>query len=121
MSRVPGIAAALLLAALAMAPAAAGAPLATVTADLHRLGPTVPQSFVGFSDEYTVAPRHLTPQIAQLFDDVAAYGGGPPVYRLGGGSTDTSWFTPVRPQRPRGAYFGITAGYLSALRDFVTG
>ena len=117
MPRVLGIAVALLL---AMTASATAAPLVSVTADPHRLGPRVPQSFVGFSDEYTVVPRHLTPQVAQLFEDLAAYGGGPPVYRLGGGSTDSSWFAPVRPQRPRGAYYGITSGYLAALRDFVT-
>jgi hypothetical protein len=118
MPRVLGIAAAVLL---AMTPSAAAAPLVSVTTDLHHLGPRVPQSFIGFSDEYTVVPRHLTPQVGQLFDDLAAYGGGPPVYRLGGGSTDSSWFVPVRPQPPRGAFFGITAGYLAALRDFVAG
>lgn len=108
------------------APAAPARPLIDVTADRSVLGPRVPSSFLGFSQEYNLVPRYVgLPQTgvneitAQLFRNLAVHN-GPPNLRIGGGSTDGSWFNPEGRLPPPGMHlFNVNEAWTQGLRDFL--
>lgn len=114
------------LAVLGALPAGATAakPLLRVDADTRFLGERIPQSFLGFSEEYSSVLRRTgipgvpNPVTQRLFLHLARHGGGVPTYRIGGGSTDESWYRSVRREKPRGAIFPIDDEWISTMRDF---
>src|SRR3954453_8182978 len=95
----------LLMVAVAMlvAPATAWSarPLIVTTVDTHKLGPRIPDHFLGFSGEWQLLRRYVTAgdgtgtvngSFAALARDLSGFGGGMPVIRFGGGTTDTIFF-----------------------------
>jgi hypothetical protein len=57
--------------------------------DVDKLGPMVPQSFMGFSHEYpNVEDMIDIPQYVDVIKLLQSYGSGPLSLRIGGGSTD---------------------------------
>lgn len=98
--------------------------LAQGTIDPRRAGLRIPRSFLGFSVEYqgvpsyTGAPGFPNDAFGRLVGYLAASGNGPPVLRVGGGSTDDSWWNPAHRPRPRGIVYDITPPWLEGLAQF---
>jgi hypothetical protein len=70
---------------------------ATVAVDPTVTGAAIPSSFLGISHEWTnVEELNHGGSYLQLLQDLTAYGSGPLVVRVGGGSTDK--LTTVPPQ-----------------------
>lgn len=62
---------------------------ATVLRDPQSVGSAIPKSFLGISHEWTnVEELNHGGSYLQLLQDLTAYGSGPLVLRVGGGSTD---------------------------------
>ena len=108
--------------------AAARAPLARVEADPAVKGPAVARSFLGYSIEVQQlepfagpAGVPVNPVTLQLTRNLAAFGGGAPMLRVGGGSTDLSYpAASAQAARPKGMVHAITPGYLSLLTRYLT-
>lgn len=103
--------------------------VATLRADAGAgAGVPVPPSFLGLSMEYfgfahdagARAGAGSDPLLARLVRGLAS-GGGPPLLRIGGRTTDESWWDPAhaRGRAPAGVNFVITPGWLARLRDLV--
>lgn len=70
---------------------------ATVAVDPSTTGASIPSSFLGISHEWTnVEELNHGGTYLQLLQDLTAYGSGPLILRVGGGSTDKR--TEVLPQ-----------------------
>jgi len=113
----------------AMAAPAWGAPLVRVKADVRYQGPRVARSFLGFSQEYYIVGTEagygsagLNTASVALYRRLAASGGGPPVYRLGGGSQDSTWWNPggLRP-RPSSIKYDLDPDFFANLGRFLDG
>lgn len=82
-------------------------------------GPRIPRSFLGFSLEYTQIPRYLgapapnTP-LVELLRGLGEGGLGPPVIRMGGGTTENTW-VPMGPHNPPGIYQRLSTQELDLL------
>jgi len=62
---------------------------ATVMLDPQSVGSAIPKSFLGISHEWTnVEELNHGGSYLQLLQDLTAYGSGPLILRVGGGSTD---------------------------------
>lgn len=80
----------------------------------------IPPGFLGLSFEYWAVrdyagsgPRHVNPVFLQLVRNLA--GGGAPELRIGGVTTDTTWW-PVRGMRvPPGVIFGLTHRWVGTI------
>ncbi|MCW3002915.1 MAG: hypothetical protein JWQ20_2213, partial [Conexibacter sp.] len=87
-------------------------------------GVAVAPSFAGFSIEYWSALDYLgafgqvNPAFAQLTRTLAAGGRGAPTIRLGGNSTDGTWWNPDGAPRPAGIDTDLTAAWLAQLRTW---
>jgi Glycosyl hydrolase family 79 C-terminal beta domain len=106
--------------------AAARAPLARVEANPGERGPAVPRSFLGYSVEVQqlmnfIGPPGLpvNPLTLALTRQLAAPGGGAPLLRVGGGSTDLTYFQDGRTTAPRGMIHEITPLYLSDVARYL--
>ncbi len=94
---------------------------AVVTIGATPAGPSIPRGFVGFSLEFPAVPAYAgaspgrpDPVFSQLVRNVAP--GGTPVIRVGGDSTDATWW-PVRGMtRPRGITYSLTPGWVASTR-----
>jgi hypothetical protein len=92
-------------------------------------GVLVPRSFAGFSVEYWSALDYLgafgqvNPAFAGLTRTLDAAGRGAPTIRLGGNSTDGTWWNPDGLPRPAGIDTDLTASWLAQLKTWtaVTG
>jgi hypothetical protein len=92
-------------------------------------GALVPRSFAGFSIEYWSALDYLgafgqpNPAFANLTRALGAGGRGAPTIRLGGNSTDTTWWNPDGIPRPPGISTDLNAAWLAQLKTWsaVTG
>ena len=87
----------------------------------HVAGAPIPRSFAGFSMEYWSAPSYLggtrpNPIFAQLVQTLAARGNGAPTIRIGGNSTDETWWNPVGAPRPAGVATDVTPAWLGRPR-----
>lgn len=61
----------------------------TSAVDVDKLGPIIPQSFMGLSHEWpNVEEMFDIPQYVDVIKQLQSYGSGPLVLRIGGGSTD---------------------------------
>lgn len=110
------------------------APLLSTTIDVHahqRLAPRqVPRSFLGLSYEFNHLPfltggvpflpiaADLNSAAVGVFRNITRYGNGPPMVRIGGASTDESWWNPQGRKYPAGIHINLGPEWLSALRRF---
>ena len=81
-------------------------------------GARIPRSFAGFSMEYWAAPSYLggtrpNPIFARLMQTLAAPGNGAPTIRIGGNSTDQTWWNPTAAPRPAGVVTDVTPAWLA--------
>ncbi len=88
-------------------------------------GAPIPRSFAGFSMEYWAAPSYLggtrpNPIFARLVQTLAAGGNGAPTIRIGGNSTDETWWNPGGVPKPPGITNDVTPAWLSVLRAWTT-
>lgn len=99
--RVVCVLGALVVGALGGASAASAAPrpLVVADADMRTRGPRIPSSFLGFSQEYNLvltdvgtSETPLNEVLVRLYRHLDPSGNGPPVLRVGGGSTDNIWW-----------------------------
>src|SRR4051812_33022224 len=72
-----------------------------ISVDPHEHGTRLAESFLGFSTEYNTTsflfggtPTEASPAFVQLMRNITAFGSGAPVLRIGGSSTDASWWNP---------------------------
>lgn len=94
---------------------------AVVTVRAAPAGPAIPRGFVGFSLEYPAvpayagaAPNPADPVFTQLVRNVTP--GGAPVIRIGGDSTDATWWPVAGRSRPRGISYSLTPGWFATTR-----
>lgn len=100
--------------------------VAIVRADAGAPGVPIPRSFLGLSMEYQTfahdagarAGASPDPLLAPLVGGLAS-GGGPPLLRIGGRSSDASWWDPVHRPAPAGVGFAITPRWLERLSAVV--
>ena len=93
----------------------------TVTVDLAHPGSAMPRSFLGLSIEYQSVRPYLgsarRPNRAFL-QAVAALGAAqkaPVALRIGGNSSDESWWNPARLPRPHGVLNDLGPGWVASL------
>jgi Glycosyl hydrolase family 79 C-terminal beta domain len=84
-------------------------------------GAPLPRSFAGFSMEYWAVPSYLgqarpNPIFARLVQTLAAGGDGAPTIRVGGNSTDGTWWNPGGLTKPADASQELNPAWLAALR-----
>jgi hypothetical protein len=93
---------------------------AAITIDVAHPGRAVPASFLGFSLEvpaaaaYAGTALHPDRALARLLATLAAAQGSPVALRVGGNSTDESWWAPGAPpgSRPRRARYVLGGRWL---------
>lgn len=84
-------------------------------------GPAIPAGFVGVSLEYPAVaayavsqPGRAGPALAPLIQRLAP--GQSPVIRIGGDTTDTTWWPSPGLRRPAGVTLSLSSGWIEALR-----
>jgi hypothetical protein len=87
-------------------------------------GAPIPRSFAGFSMEYWSAQSYLgatrpNPIFAALVQALADGGNGAPTVRVGGNSTDESWWNSAGAPRPPGVANDVTPAWLNVLAQWV--
>lgn len=107
-------------AALAAA-AESGTPVLAATVSSEPTGPAMPSSFIGLSLEYQALtpyvgrnPKAINPVFLALMRGLDP--GQPPVLRIGGNSTDQTWWPMPGTITPDGISFALTKDWLSAAR-----
>jgi hypothetical protein len=87
----------------------------------RAMGRPVPAGFLGLSVEYHgwaeytgSDPRHVDPVFLQLIRDIAP--GQRPVLRIGGDSTDWTWWPVPHMRRPPGVSYALTPDWMSVTR-----
>jgi hypothetical protein len=114
-----------LLVAAAAAPASCGSarrraaaapnyPRVSVVVGSRPVSRPLAPGFVGFSFEYAAVPAYSKPVIVQLIRDLSP--GQRPVLRIGGNSTDETWWPSPGESRPRGARYPLSARWLAAIK-----
>lgn len=111
--------------ATTLAADAAGA--VKVEVDTRKLGPRIPAHFLGFSSEFELARPFLSipqtgrpnPVFVQMARNLAAFGGGAPVMRIGGGSTDLFWYDDGVNQPGFGDFFPVDDSWLADIRSYI--
>jgi hypothetical protein len=114
----PGRIAALATAALlALAPVAGADPSIAVQVSAATQGAPMPAGFVGFSFEYQALrayagrdPDHVNPVLLGLIRGLAP--SGSPSLRIGGNSTDQTWWPMAATAPPGGVTFALTPDWL---------
>ncbi len=107
-------------------PAAVRPPTETVlTVGVATAGPAIPAGFVGLSMEFRALeayagqdPRAINPVFEQLIRNLAP--GQQPVLRIGGDSTDWTWWPVPRTVRPPGVKYVLTQRWLQVTRALST-
>ena len=96
-------------------------PLAVVTIHPLARGRPIPAGFVGLSLEYRTLltylgtdPKAINPVFVRLLGELAP--GQTPVVRIGGDSTDWTWWPVPNMQRPRGVTYDLTPAWLGVAR-----
>jgi hypothetical protein len=87
----------------------------TVTVDVDRPGQMVPAQNVGLSVEWDAIPAYRTAEFPRLLRRLANESGPPAHLRVGGNSSDQSWWNPDGDARPRTVLFDITPQTLDDL------
>ena len=121
---IPAVVAAVIALAVALVLVlvlASGAQGATVTVTPTVVSGSLPQGFVGLSTEvhslenYTgTNPQRIDRAFENLLSDIAP--GQSPVLRIGGDSTDWSWYPIPHTARPPGVTYTITPNWLNVAR-----
>jgi Glycosyl hydrolase family 79 C-terminal beta domain len=100
--------------------------LAGVAVDRDAVGPRIPESFLGFSQEYPIVlaqvgspERGTNPVLVALYRNLARFGSGMPALRVGGATTDATWYDPSRGPRPSGISYTVTSRWLDGVRGFL--
>jgi len=90
--------------------------------DLAHPGLAIPYSFSGFSFEYGDVLNFtgrttdtINPVFVQLLKNIGKFNNGAPPVRVGGNSTDSSWWNPNGLAKPLGVGYNITATDLASL------
>ncbi len=93
----------------------------TISVSSNPDGPKVPDGFLGLSMEYHslrdyvgTNPAKPNPTFLQLLKNLAPF--GTPILRMGGDSTDLTWWPVPGMPRPGGAKFSLTPSYASTLK-----
>ena len=93
----------------------------TVRVSAARVSRPLPSGFVGFSFEFQAVrdytgsdPRAINPVLVQLIRDVAP--GQAPVLRIGGNSTDHTWWPPAGRDPVPGVIYTLTKSWLATTR-----
>ncbi|MGI8506857.1 MAG: glycosyl hydrolase family 79 C-terminal domain-containing protein [Solirubrobacteraceae bacterium] len=111
------------LAVLAAAAIALVAPhcAAALTVERATVGNPVPSGFVGLSMEYRglaayagANPRAVDPAFVQLIRDIAP--NQRPVLRIGGDSTDWTWYPVAHTRRPPGIRYDLSPNWIGVTR-----
>jgi hypothetical protein len=91
--------------------------------DAAPVGPARPAGFLGLSLEYSALeaytgadPSALDPVFVQLLRNLAPGPGQPVVLRIGGDSTDATWWPVKGIAHPRGIRYALTPTWLGAVR-----
>jgi hypothetical protein len=104
--------------------ARAAAPILQTAYNPHERTTPIAQSFLGVSTDWPLVYERIQgiapgpdPLYDQLIANLAAYGGGVPTLRIGGGYQDHAWWDPGAAPRPAdlGIQFNIYPGLLNAL------
>ena len=124
------MAAALGVAAAAVGFSASGAagqgnaafPGSSLTVPANSLGPLIPAGFAGLSMEFRglaayagTDPGAVDPAFLQLIRDISP--AQRPVLRIGGDSTDWTWWPVPHMARPPGVKYDLTPGFMSVTRS----
>jgi len=98
----------------------------TISVSSNADGPKVPNGFLGLSMEYHNLPDYVglnpakpDPTFLQLLKNLEPT--GTPVLRMGGDSTDWTWWPVPHMPRPGGARFALTPRFASTLKSVVQG
>ena len=98
-----------------------GARVPVLTVERATVGPPMPSGFVGLSMEYRgfaayagQDPNAVSPVFLQLLRNLAP--AQRPVLRIGGDSTDWTWYPSAHLRRPQGVRFDLTGSYLRVVR-----
>jgi len=135
MAMLPRIGSLLLAAAVAfvvLVPAQEARPatVAPAPASVLRVGGTatrraIPPGFVGLSIEYWAIPDYagwdpsaINPVFVQLIRNLA--GESAPVLRIGGVTTDNSWWPAPGLRKPAGVTYTLTPGWIAVTRSLAT-
>jgi hypothetical protein len=83
-------------------------------------GAPIPRSFAGFSMEYWAVPSYLggtrpNPIFARLVGTLAGGGNGAPAIRIGGNSTDGTWWNTGGLVKPADASYELNPAWMNAL------
>lgn len=112
-------------AALATAgPATAAAPQVSTTVDPQTPTTRVASHFLGISREIGYlgtelgAPKAPNQFLIGVLRTLATHGQGGPVFRLGGGSADSSWWNPDLRKRPSGIILNLTPPLADVMGSF---
>lgn len=104
------------------APSPAPAGGVAIVLDLAHPGRAIPAGFVGLGLEFTdilgytgVGTGAPDPVFLRLLRGVADAGAGPLPWRIGGNSTDQSWWNPAGRPRPAGIGYDLTPAWLDAV------
>ncbi|MBV9805399.1 MAG: hypothetical protein JO130_19530, partial [Solirubrobacterales bacterium] len=113
----------------AAAPSAdpADPPMLYATVGAAPAGPPRPAGFLGLSFEYSALeaytganPDALDPVFVQLLRNLAPGDGEPIVLRIGGNSTDATWWPLAGTATPGGVHYALTPAWLAETRALVT-
>ena len=98
----------------------------TISVSSSPAGPKVPSAFLGLSMEYHnlsdyvgLNPAKPNPTFLQLLSNLNPT--GTPILRMGGDSTDWTWWPVPGMSRPGGAKFALTPRYASTLKAVAQG
>lgn len=119
---VAAVAAVCTLATVATPDAGAQGPIASGTINPNGRGHHVGNSFLGISMEYRALALFsghgppVNPVLVRLLRNLGAYGNGPAPLRIGGNSTDESWWNPNHTGNPPpGVTYDLDYDWLTAL------
>lgn len=94
----------------------------TASVDINNPGQTIPWSFSGFSFEHGDilnftgrTSTAINPVFVQLLKNIGNNNNGVPTVRVGGNSTDFSWWNPDNLTKPPGIRYNITHTDLSSI------
>ncbi len=115
------VVAAVLVGVVASGSKSAPTPVTAMIGARTAPAPPIPPGFVGFSFEYSALPayagtdpRAVNPVLERLLRGVTP--GQRPLLRIGGDSTDRTWWPVPGMQRPGGVTFGLTPTWTSVAR-----
>ena len=104
----------------------AGAPQISLTIDPRRDGQAIPRGFLGLGFEYRALanaagtnPDAVDPVLEQLIENLSP--GQSPILRIGGDTTDWSWWPISGVSRPPGLHYDITPTWVAVTHALTRG